>query len=351
MDVTRTSFFHTRRVSAVRRLWMLVLALCIGQSASAAITFKFATWNTYGSMPTIDAGLYQPIVAGDLIVVIIGWWDTTSSVVSVTDTLGNNYIRAVGPTVSAGNASQSIYYAIANSSAPMASVTVTFDNALVPAADLRMAHYSGVDPVNPLVGAVGGTGNGTAMDSGSVSVPAGSLLVSGNYIEQYLVSIGPGFIQRDISELSHFIADKTVPSAGSYNATATQDNCCFWILQMAAFREATSGGGGGDTTPPSAPTNLIATPASNTQINLGWMASTDNIGVTGYQIDRCTGAGCTNFSSIGTPTSTSFNDPGRSPATTYRYRVRARDAIPNWSVFSTIVNATTPTSSGVVDCD
>src|SRR2546429_759565 len=50
-----------------------------------------------------------------------------------------------------------------------------------------------------------------------------------------------------------------------------------------------------DTTPPSSPTNLTATAASATQINLSWTVSTDNVGVTGYRVERCQGAACSNF--------------------------------------------------------
>ena len=79
-----------------------------------------------------------------------------------------------------------------------------------------------------------------------------------------------------------------------------------------------------------------------TQINLAWTASTDNVGVTGYRVERCQGAGCTDFAQVGTPTGTTFNNTGLSPATTYRYRVRAADAAGNLSAYSTIATATTP---------
>src|SRR6185295_5564506 len=47
---------------------------------------------------------------------------------------------------------------------------------------------------------------------------------------------------------------------------------------------------------PAAPTNLVATTFSTTQINLSW---TDNSGdETGFRIERCTGAGCTNFAQV-----------------------------------------------------
>ena len=39
--------------------------------------------------------------------------------------------------------------------------------------------------------------------------------------------------------------------------------------------------------------NVGATAASSSQINLTWTASTDNVGVTGYRVERCQGAGCT----------------------------------------------------------
>src|SRR5689334_15814658 len=43
-----------------------------------------------------------------------------------------------------------------------------------------------------------------------------------------------------------------------------------------------------DTTPPTAPSNVVATATSQTQIGLTWTASSDNVLVTGYQIQRCT---------------------------------------------------------------
>jgi len=39
-----------------------------------------------------------------------------------------------------------------------------------------------------------------------------------------------------------------------------------------------------DTTAPSVPTGLVGTAMSSSQINLSWAASTDNVGVTGYNV-------------------------------------------------------------------
>ena len=99
-----------------------------------------------------------------------------------------------------------------------------------------------------------------------------------------------------------------------------------------------------DTQAPTTPTNLSVTAQSSSQINLSWTASTDNVGVTGYRVERCTGASCTTFSQISTPSSTTYNDTGLAANTTYRYRVRAVDAAGNLSGYSSIVNATTQTA-------
>ena len=98
----------------------------------------------------------------------------------------------------------------------------------------------------------------------------------------------------------------------------------------------------GDTTAPSPPTGLTATAAGSGQVNLNWTASTDNVGVSGYRVERCQGAGCTNFAQVGTPTATAFGDTGLSASTTYRFRVRAVDAAGNLSTYSSIATATTP---------
>jgi chitodextrinase len=100
-----------------------------------------------------------------------------------------------------------------------------------------------------------------------------------------------------------------------------------------------------DTQAPTAPGGLTATSASSSLINLSWSASTDNVGVTNYLIERCQGAGCNNFAQIGTATSTSFGDSGLSAATVYLYRVRATDAAANLSGYSNTATATTAAAS------
>jgi hypothetical protein len=89
-----------------------------------------------------------------------------------------------------------------------------------------------------------------------------------------------------------------------------------------------------DTQPPSTPTNLTATAASQSQINLSWTASTDNTAVTGYKIYR-------NGTQVALTAGTSYSDIGLTAATTYTYTVAAYDAAGNTSTQSTAVSATT----------
>ena len=96
-----------------------------------------------------------------------------------------------------------------------------------------------------------------------------------------------------------------------------------------------------DPTPPTAPSGLTATPVGSTQINLSWTASTDNVGVTGYQVERCQGSGCSNFSLLTTVTGTSYSNTGLQEITSYSYRVRATDAANNLSGYSNTATAAT----------
>jgi chitodextrinase len=95
-----------------------------------------------------------------------------------------------------------------------------------------------------------------------------------------------------------------------------------------------------NTQPPTAPGNLAATAVSASQINLSWTAATDNVGVTGYLVER-QGPGSTGFAQVGTTAGTTYNDTGLVAGNNYSYRVRATDAAGNLSAYSAVASATT----------
>ncbi|SFS78769.1 endonuclease [Lutibacter maritimus] len=89
-----------------------------------------------------------------------------------------------------------------------------------------------------------------------------------------------------------------------------------------------------DSEAPSAPTNLIASNETNTTIDLNWTASTDNIGVTSYEIFK----DGVLYSSAAT---NSHIITGLTQNTTYNFTVYAKDAYGNTSLVSNTETATT----------
>lgn len=79
--------------------------------------------------------------------------------------------------------------------------------------------------------------------------------------------------------------------------------------------------------PPTAPSNLSAQSLSTSRIALRWRDNSGN--ENGFRIERCQGAGCTNFATIGQVgvNVTSFTDSGLARNTTYSYRVRAFNSV------------------------
>ena len=84
------------------------------------------------------------------------------------------------------------------------------------------------------------------------------------------------------------------------------------------------------------PTGLAATATSSSTIELSWTSSTDNVGVTGYQVFRDGG-----LTAIGTSSGTTFRDTGLEADSTHSYAVAAVDAAGNRSVLSNTASATT----------
>ena len=100
-----------------------------------------------------------------------------------------------------------------------------------------------------------------------------------------------------------------------------------------------------DTVAPSVPSGVAAS-VSGSSVSVSWSASTDNVGVVGYQVHRGSSAGFTVSagSKVADVTSTSFTDAGR-PVGTWYYRVVAVDAAGNASAASAVVSGTVAGSS------
>lgn len=105
-------------------------------------------------------------------------------------------------------------------------------------------------------------------------------------------------------------------------------------------------GGTSDVTPPTQVTGFSASSVTTTGATLTWSPSSDNVGVTGYALERCSGAGCTNFSPLTFVVGTTYTDTGLNAGTNYSYRNKAQDAAGNVSVsYSSTVTIATLTQN------
>ena len=90
---------------------------------------------------------------------------------------------------------------------------------------------------------------------------------------------------------------------------------------------------------------LTTSAVGQTTITLSWTASTDNVGVTGYRVERCQGSGLHELHADRRPRRHQLQDTGLTATTSYSYRVRATDAAGNLGGYSNTATATTNAAS------
>ena len=103
----------------------------------------------------------------------------------------------------------------------------------------------------------------------------------------------------------------------------------------------TAGGAVTHDDPPTIPTGLAVNTVTSTAVTLQWLASTDDVGITGYRVYR-------NGLQTGISTGLGYSDSGLSPNTGYTYAVRAVDTAGQLSALSASVSVVTLTATGGV---
>jgi chitodextrinase len=209
----------------------------------------------------------------------------------------------------------------------------------------------------PTAGAGGGGGGGSTIPipppdtnppsapTGFNATPAGSTSIDLDWnastddvgVTAYIVTRNG--TQIATPAVTSFLDTGLIP-ATTYNYTVRARDAAGNLSNTTAASGQTAAASG-DASPPTAPTNLTATAAGSSVINLSWTASTDNVGVTNYIVRR-------DGAAVATPTATSFSDTGLSAATLYSYTVEARDAAGNVSAPSNGASATTSGATGTL---
>ncbi|PWL39165.1 hypothetical protein DKG77_13195, partial [Flagellimonas aquimarina] len=100
---------------------------------------------------------------------------------------------------------------------------------------------------------------------------------------------------------------------------------------------------GPDTEDPTAIVDLAATGTTSVGTSLSWSSSTDNVGVTNYEVFQ------DGVSIANTGTTTSFNVTGLTADTSYDFTVFAEDAAGNTSAVSNTESITTLSGGGIID--
>ncbi|MEO5996752.1 MAG: fibronectin type III domain-containing protein [Chitinophagaceae bacterium] len=140
-----------------------------------------------------------------------------------------------------------------------------------------------------------------------------------------------------------------IPGAGSNEITATQPGTyrvrfrrvpggiwSDWSPNPAVITQPVAP----DNIAPTAPANLHVVSVTTTSILLDWDNSTDNVGVTGYDV-------FVNGTKQYSTTSSDVAVTNLNPATSYTFTVQAHDQANNYSAFSNSVNSTTATAPDV----
>jgi hypothetical protein len=181
--------------------------------------------------------LSAPQIEGHLNVAVVGWNDTMSHVVNVSDDSNNTYATAMGPTTSDTLLSQAIFYAKNIRASASNVVTAMFDR---PArfVDVRVLEYAGLDLDSPFDVGTGSGGRGLLADSGAITISKAPelIFVAGNTTDGFATD-GASFAIRVVTIPDGDIAGDRVESTnGTYSITASVRSNAYWVLQVAAFR-------------------------------------------------------------------------------------------------------------------
>ncbi len=164
--------------------------------------------------------------------------------------------------------------------------------------------------------------NGTITETFNVPAGAYTFTINDTYGDGICCSYGSGsYTLRDA-------ANNVIASGGAYGSGESVQYC--------------TAGGGADSQAPTAPANVSASSVTKNSAVISWNASSDNVGVTAYNV-------YVNGSFSGAATATSYTLSGLAPSTSYSIAVKAKDAAGNESAAGT--TTLTTLSDAITYCD
>lgn len=261
-------------------IWICVALFLSAVPSRANWGIVQQTQSTLASTTTTATAQFgTSVTAGDLLLVHINWFDSTNSVTSVSDRLGNTFLTAAGPARRSGAVSTQLFYA-ANVAGGVDQITVVLSAATK--IDLFVYEISGAAATNSLDVASISSGSGTGVSAGTITTgSAGDFIFVGiGNSGQTWNTPGTNFIglQENAFGLGEFA---TAAQNGSVIAgTSTFSSSAQWSAAMAAFHPAPGSITGGNPTL----TSIQVTPGSPTLA----MGSSKQLTATGVFSDGST---------------------------------------------------------------
>jgi hypothetical protein len=200
-------------------------------------------------------------------------------------------------------------------------------------------------------GGIGGAGGEVTITGGSVKAIGSRSNIGAGYNGAHDGMLTNGFVPVALTTIAGAVA-AVDPVEVSYQIPVAGSNPDYSYV----YTYTGIGHGGGDTNlyfylppaalpAPAAPSGLTAAAVSSSQINLTWIDG--DTSEQGFKIERCTGAGCSNFTQIATVGAnvTSYSNTGLTGSTSYSYRVRAYNgsADSDYSNTASAVTSAAPT--------
>jgi hypothetical protein len=212
-------------------LTCLLLAGCSSRQTGPAFV-----QNTEGKISTgavNSVAFTSPNTAGNLIVAFV-LWDNTGDV-SLSDSMGNTYVSAVGPTRWQNDQwrVQTFYASDIKNGDNI--VTATFSSNVNAFGIVYVHEYSGIDRLNPVDAVSSRSGTGSAVSSGPVATTNPTdLLFGGIGSTGSVTASGQSYSVRS-KVFGNMTADTVVTTTGSYEVSANQNGDA-WTAHFIAFR-------------------------------------------------------------------------------------------------------------------
>ncbi len=218
--------------------------LVLGEHASAqAATAHYVQWTAGDSgAATFDTTRFGKPVASGNTVLVLAHWNDQDVTATITDSAGDKFEALVTPLDAGPTERFQAWYSKNVHGATELTVTIHFSKKTRSFSVIDALEYAGFDRKEPLLGTIFATGNGTAQDSGTLSLndKSNCLFIGLFGYSKYALpyQAGEGFTEKAY-EASTMIEEANCSILKRPAATATSSNPANWAAIGAAFRTTT----------------------------------------------------------------------------------------------------------------